>query len=413
MQKKAFPRLLAGLRRTQRSLARVGPVLWQTIQRFEGTERRRDAAALTYTTLFALVPVLTVIYATLSAIPALQSWGGDLSNNLLAYVMPEGSEQISAYLLAFSQQARSLTWIGVVFLFITALMLLRTIEMQFNRIWNVDKPRSGLQNFFRYWAVLSLGPLLIGGAIAASSLVASLPMVADLDKVPLPFRFLPWLFSAAALTALYMLVPNCRVPWRNALLAAMLIALLFEAGKFLFARIIGLFPSYQLIYGAFAAVPLFLLWIYLAWMLVLLGAELSYALSHYAPANRKLPPLWRRLRLVQTLVQLQQQGRLLSEAALARRLPDLTPVQVRVGLQQLQQMGLVTRSQEGQWVWLADPHSVTLGQLLQDLSLSDLQAGLPADMNVGPVERQRWQQWQQDWQQQNQSALDIPLHAFL
>ena len=115
--------------------------------------------------------------------------GGDLSNNLLAYVMPEGSEQISAYLLAFSQQARSLTWIGVVFLFITALMLLRTIEMQFNRIWNVDKPRSGLQNFFRYWAVLSLGPLLIGGAIAASSLVASLPMVADLDKVPLPFRF--------------------------------------------------------------------------------------------------------------------------------------------------------------------------------------------------------------------------------
>ena len=75
MQKKAFPRLLAGLRRTQRSLARVGPVLWQTIQRFEGTERRRDAAALTYTTLFALVPVLTVIYATLSAIPALQSWG--------------------------------------------------------------------------------------------------------------------------------------------------------------------------------------------------------------------------------------------------------------------------------------------------------------------------------------------------
>src|SRR5690606_41192277 len=82
------------------------------------------------------------------------------------------------------------------------------------------------------------------------------------SDLPLPFRFLPWLFSAAALTALYMLVPNCRVPWRNALLAGMLIALLFEAGKFLFSRIIGMFPSYQLIYGAFAAVPLFLLWIY-------------------------------------------------------------------------------------------------------------------------------------------------------
>ena len=359
------------------------------------------------------MPVITVIYGILSGIPALQSWAGDLSNNLLAYVMPEGSEQISDYLLAFSQQARSLTWVGVVFLFITALLLLRTIEMQFNRIWNVDKPRSGLQTFFRYWAVLSLGPVLIGAAIAASSLIASLPIVADLEKVPLPFRFLPWLFSAAALTALYMLVPNCRVPWRNALLAGMLIALLFELGKFLFGRIIGMFPSYQLIYGAFAAVPLFLLWVYLAWMLVLLGAELSYALSHYAPANRKLPVLWRRLRLVQTLLQLQQQGRLLSEAALARRLSDLTPVQVRVGLQQLQQMGLVTRSQEGQWIWLADHHQITLGQLLRDLSLADLQAEIPADLEANPAEREHWQQWQQQWLQHNHAALNATLDTFL
>lgn len=413
MLKKAFMRIPAGLRRTGRSLQRLGPVLWQTLQRFESTERRRDAAALTYTTLFALVPVLTVIYAILSAVPALQAWGGEMSSELLVYVMPEGSEQISEYLLAFSQQARSLTWIGVLFLFITALMLLRTIEMQFNRIWNVDKPRSGLQTFFRYWAVLSLGPLLIGAAIAVSSLLASLPVVADLDRIPLPFRILPWLLSAVALTALYMLVPNCRVPWRNAVLAGMLISLLFELGKFLFARIIGLFPSYQLIYGAFAAVPLFLLWVYMAWMLVLFGAELSYALSHYAPANRKLPPLWRRLRLVQTLLQLQQQGRILNEAQLARRLPDLTPVQVRIGLQQLQQQGLATRTQEGQWAWLADRQQVTLAQLLQDMSLTDLQAELPADIKVQADERQRWQQWQQQWQHHSQTALNTTLDAFL
>ena len=413
MLKNAFMKIVAGLRRTGRSLLRLGPVLWQTLKRFESTERRRDAAALTYTTLFALIPVLTVIYAILSAVPALQEWGGETSSELLAYVMPEGSGQISEYLLAFSQQARSLTWIGVLFLFVTALMLLRTIEMQFNRIWSVDKPRSGLQTFFRYWAVLSLGPLLIGAAIAISSLLASLPAVAGLDRIPLPFRILPWLLSAIALMALYMLVPNCRVPWRNALLAALLISLLFELGKLLFTLIIGLFPAYQLIYGAFAAVPLFLLWLHMAWMLVLLGAELSYALSHYAPANRQLPPLWRRLRLVQTLLQLQQQGRLLNEAQLTRQLSDLTPVQVRVGLQQLQQKGLVTRTQDDHWVWLADRQQVTLGHLLQDMSLQELQAELPADIKAQPEERQRWQAWQEQWQQHSQAALNRTLDSFL
>ena len=413
MLKNAFMKIVAGLRRTGRSLLRLGPVLWQTLKRFESTERRRDAAALTYTTLFALIPVLTVIYAILSAVPALQEWGGETSSELLAYVMPEGSGQISEYLLAFSQQARSLTWIGVLFLFVTALMLLRTIEMQFNRIWSVDKPRSGLQTFFRYWAVLSLGPLLIGAAIAISSLLASLPAVAGLDRIPLPFRILPWLLSAIALMALYMLVPNCRVPWRNALLAALLISLLFELGKLLFTLIIGLFPAYQLIYGAFAAVPLFLLWLHMAWMLVLLGAELSYALSHYAPANRQLPPLWRRLRLVQTLLQLQQQGRLLNEAQLTRQLSDLTPVQVRVGLQQLQQKGLVTRTQDDHWVWLVDRQQVTLGHLLQDMSLQELQAELPADIKVQPEERQRWLAWQEQWQQHSQAALNRTLDSFL
>lgn len=413
MLKKALTKLRASNRTSARLLMRLGPVLWSTGWRFITTERRRDAAALTYTTLFALVPVLTVMYAILSAIPALREWGVERNAEMLSYVMPEGSEQISSYLLSFSQQARSLTWIGVIFLLVTSLTLLRNIEMQFNRIWNVDKPRSGLQTFFRYWAVLTLGPLLIVGAITASSVLASLPLMSDLNSIPLPVRLLPWLFSAAALTAVYVLVPNCRVPWRNALAAGMLVALLLELGKLLFARIIGLFPSYQLIYGAFAVVPLFLLWVYLAWMLLLLGAELSYALSHYAPADRKLPLLWRRLRLIQMLLQRQQQNRLLSEAALSRRLPDLSPVQVRTGLQYLHERGYATLTQDNRWVWIADPHSLTLAELLQDLSLSDLNAPLPDSIGLEPAQRQRWQQWQQLWQQHSQTPLQQPLNSLM
>lgn len=401
------------LKRFWISLRRIGPVLWQTLSRFEGTERRRDAAALTYTTLFALVPVLTVIYAILSAIPALHEWGGEINAEMLSYVMPEGSEQISEYLIAFSQQARRLTWVGVVFLFITSLTLLRTIEIQFNKIWNVDKPRSGLQTFFRYWAVLTLGPVFIIGAFAASSLIVSLPLITNLESTPFIVRLIPWLFSSAALTAMYMLVPNCRVPWRNAVIAAVIVALFLEVGKFLFARIIGMFPSYKLIYGAFAAVPLFLLWTYMAWMLLLLGAELSYALSHYAPKSRKMPTLWRRILLVHTIVEQQEAGRLLSERELVKLVKELTPVQVRVGLQQLQQQDLVALTQEGQWVWLPNIQQFTIAELLQDMTISDLKAPLPEDIRIDEALRARWLAWQKDRHEHSQMVMGVPLHTLL
>lgn len=413
MLKKLFHSLRFSERRSLVALRRLGPVLWQTLRRFESTERRRDAAALTYTTLFALVPVLTVIYAILSAIPAVNMWGGELNTKMLAYVLPEGSEQVTEYLLGFSQQAKRLTWVGVVFLLVTALMLLRAVEIQFNRIWKVDKPRSGIQTFFRYWAVLSLGPVFIVGALAINSVIVSLPLVSGLEHVSILVRFLPWIFSAIALTALYMLVPNCRVPWRNALVAALLIAALLEAGKFLFARIVGLFPSYKLIYGAFAVVPLFLLWMYLAWMFLLFGAELSYALSHYTPADRKLPILWRRLLLIQLLVEKQAQGCLLTEASLVKRLRDLTPVQVRVELQRLQQQNFVALTQDGHWVWLPNEELLSLGELLKELSLEDLRAALPEDIGLSAKRRERWLSWQQGWLEHSQASLCQPVAGML
>jgi len=405
--------IITPVRRLWRRLRLTGRVLWQTLKRFEGEERRRDAAALTYTTLFALVPVITVTYAILSAIPELQSWGDQAHGELLAYVMPEGSETISAYLVQFSQQARKLTWVGVAFLFVTAFMLLRTIEMQFNRIWNVDKPRSGLQTFFRYWAVLSLGPLLFGAAFAASSLLAALPLWQDTvtDQIALPVRLLPWLLSSGAICALYMLVPNCRVPWRNALLAAVLVATVFEAGKFLFAKAVGLFPSYQLIYGAFAAVPLFLLWIYLAWMLLLLGAELSYSLSHVRSQKRRLPALWQRLLLLQTLWQEQQSGRLPDEARLCRQARDLPPADVGRLLQEFQQQGWATQTQDQHWVWVADLHSLKLEQFFQSLTLHELQQPLPD--NIAASAFTALQSWQQQWLAQRREALSMPLSELL
>ena len=360
-------------------------LFWLSLQRFEQQQRRRDAAALTYTTLFALVPVITVSYSILSAIPALQSWGEQANQQLLAYIMPQGSSLVSDYLTRFSQQARQLTWVGVVFLFITALLLLRTIEAQFNRIWNVEMPRSGVTVFLRYWAILSLGPLLFGAAFAVSSLIAAAPLWADTTRqIPGIAHVLPWMFSSGALMALYTLVPNCRVPWRHALFAALFVATVFELAKYLFARIIGLFPSYQLIYGAFAAVPLFLVWMYFAWNLLLYGAELSFNFAHLKQSDRPCHPLWLRLQIVSRLLHHQQQGAPLTQALLEQQLSAFDPDDIDAFIQRALQQGWLIRSEYDALCWLADPQQQSLQQLFGDLSLHQWLQPVDSEVSGGP-----------------------------
>lgn len=356
----------------------VGRVLWQTIKRFESMERRKEAAALTYTTLFALVPVITVSYAILSAIPALQSWGADANQQLLGYVLPQGSEVITEYLQKFSEQARQLTWIGIAALFVTCLLLLQTIEAQFNRIWNVESSRSKVQTFFRYWAVLSLGPLLFGAAVATSSVLASMSLWAD-SPANLPAEslqalagVLPWLLTTAAITVLYVLVPNCKVPVVHALIAAVLVAGAFEFGKFLFSGALGLFPSYQLIYGAFAAVPLFLLWVYVSWMLLLLGAELSYGLSHYRRPGGSRDPLGDRIRLAQLLIAGRKGAALLTEAEVRRRLRDVDAGRLTNLLYEFAHAGWVVATEDGRWAWVHDPASLSLNAFFAGQTFKEL-----------------------------------------
>ncbi|WP_221801284.1 YihY family inner membrane protein [Oceanobacter mangrovi] len=391
---------------------RVLRLIWQTLLRFESMERRRDAAALTYTTLFALVPVITVTYSILSAIPALQDWGKQANANLLSYVMPQGSETVSNYLVEFSQQARELTWVGVVFLFFTALMLLQTIEQQFNKIWQVEVSRSTLQRFFRYWAVLSLGPLLFGLAQAASSVFASLNLLHEhtswlTNSVPEIARLLPWSMTVAAITFVYMMVPNCKVPPRDAVIAAVVVATAFETGKFLFARLVGMFPSYQLIYGAFAAVPLFLMWIYISWMLLLFGAELSYALSH--PESRSSrDPLRQRLALAATLQQGQQQGAGLGNKDLQKALRSIPAQDLAALLKHFSQRGWVAQTQDDTWVWLPDLRCLTLGDFFADLTLEQLRT---AETSV--PEATALADWLTAWQQQVGSSLQTTVASVL
>lgn len=267
------------------------------IRRLRIDKASGHAAALTYTTLFAVVPMMTVTFAMLSAIPAFEGMGERIQLFIFRNFVPSTGEAVEAYLRNFTAQARHLTWLGVAFLAVTAFSMLVTIERVFNDIWRVRKPRRGVSRFLLYWAILSLGPLLLGTGFAVSTYITSLSLLSGPHPMPgagTILKFTPLLFSVAAFTLIYCAVPNARVPPRHALVGGAFAAILLETAKSLFGLYVGLFPGYKLIYGAFATVPLFLLWIYLSWLIVLFGAELVCYLS--------APRVWRRKALPRLLV---------------------------------------------------------------------------------------------------------------
>ncbi|MDH4585074.1 virulence factor BrkB family protein [Pseudomonas sp. BN415] len=267
------------------------------LQRFIADRGTNSAAALTYTSLFAVVPMMTVTFTMLSAIPAFQGTGEQIQSFIFRNFVPSTGETLQEYLRGFTVQARHLTWVGVGLLVVTAFMMLVTIEKAFNTIWRVRQPRRGVSSFLLYWAILSLGPLLLGAGFAVSTYITSLSLLSGPDALigaKTLLGFMPLLSSIAAFTLIYAAVPNARVPVRHALAGGVFTALLFEAAKALFGLYVSFFPGYQLIYGAFATVPLFLLWIYLSWVIVLFGAELV--------CNLSTPWHWRRRALPRLLV---------------------------------------------------------------------------------------------------------------
>lgn len=258
---------------------------------FTHDRSHQHAVVLTYTTLFAVVPMMTVTFAILAAVPAMQAVSDSLQQFVFRHFIPSSGQAVQQYLQDFSRQAGHLTVIGSLMLFVTAIMMLVTIEKAFNEIWRVREGRKGMVSFLRYWAVLSLGPLLLGAAFALSSYMMSLQLfssAASLVNSLVPgMRLITFVFTVMGFTLLYVAVPNCKVPLRAALLGGLLAAVLFEGAKYGFAIFISYFSSYTLVYGAFAVFPAFLLWIYLCWSIILLGVESSRALTLYRLKGRR------------------------------------------------------------------------------------------------------------------------------
>ncbi|WP_346836961.1 YihY family inner membrane protein [Microbulbifer sp. SAOS-129_SWC] len=332
---------------------------------------RQSAAALTYMTLFAIVPLMTVSYAMLSLFPDFAGLENKLEQQVFAHFVPESGREVQEYISNFSAQAQRLTGAGIGILLITAGLMLRNIEATFNAIWDIPRGRRGVSSFLLYWAILSLGPILLGAGLAASTYLFSqklfLPEGDTLGVVPMLLRLLPWLFSALAFTLLFTAVPNCRVPLRYGLAGGVITACAFEVAKILFGLMVAR-SSVKAVYGAFAFVPLFLMWIYLMWMIVLAGCVLVRILSvyHAATGGRKYSDVVATLVLLWAFYRNYQRGQPLREQDISRA--GIKPAQWRRIREVLQEHKVVTQTERNDYVLLRDLDSISLMELVQWLN---------------------------------------------
>ena len=256
---------------------------WFVIRRFSEERVPQAAASMTFTTLLALVPVLTVMVAVASIFPVFDRWSDSFVSFVNQTIVPQGADMVFDYIDAFRDQANRLTAIGSVMLVVTSLMLIRTIDNAFNRIWRVNTQRPWMMQFLVYWALLTFGPLSLGvgisfmvGSVQDSVLSSGAQQWADVLKTAARLAFMTVL-----LWGLYRFVPNRFVPARQAFVGALITAFCLETARFLFTWYMGNFDGYRSIYGAFAAVPFFLLWLNLLWTLLLGGAVLTSSLSYW------------------------------------------------------------------------------------------------------------------------------------
>ncbi len=348
------------------------------------------ASSLTFTTTLALVPLFTVLLAIFTVFPIFGTLQGALQRWLVQSLVPESiARQVLGYLTQFASQASRLGSVGLAVVLVTALALILTIDRTLNRIWRVRRPRPLGQRVLIYWALITLGPLALGASLALTSYAISSSR-GVVDSLPGGVRVLldglEFLLLTIGVASLYRHVPNTHVKWSHALAGGLFVALGIELAKRLLSLYLASVPTYSAVYGAFATLPILLVWIYLAWLIVLLGAVIAaYLPSLLAGVARSASAYgWHFQLAIEVLQHLHaarpgaQRG--LSVSALGRLLGtdtlQLTPVLgVLVGLDWIAKLDEVEHAVAGagedrgdaRYVLLADPDRTGLAPLLERL----------------------------------------------
>jgi len=271
--------------------ARFAAFVVRAASRMRHVGLSRTAASLAFTTLLGIVPLMTVAFASVTRFPVFQRWLDALEAFLLQHMLPgSASTVVNDYIRAFVEKAAGLTGVSIAFLFLTAVLMIATVEREINLIWGIRRARPLARRVVVYAFGATAGPALVGASLWATTWLltqslAAMPLSATLTDLVL--KPAPIVFSMLALALLYRTVPAMAVPWRHAFTGALAAALAFEAAKHGFAFYLTQVPTYRAIYGALAVLPLFLIWIYLCWLIVLAGAAITATLTLPASASAR------------------------------------------------------------------------------------------------------------------------------
>jgi membrane protein len=339
-------------------------------RRFDDDHCMQIASSLTFTTLLSLVPLATVALTLISAFPVFREMNEIFEQFVLDNLMPDSAEVIGNYTEQFRANAAKLTTAGIALLTATAVMLMVTIERAFNQIWRVRRTRPVLQRAIIYWTLLTVGPVLVGASISLTSWLVSvsLGLVSDIPGAGVVLlKTIPVVLTSLALALLYLTMPNRRIQLRDALIGGVLAGLVFEATKRGFGWYVSQFPSYKLVYGAFASVPVFLLWIYISWLIMVFGAVVVATLPEWrarsgwgtlAPGTDFVDAI----RILKVLWEAHRKGAVVRLATLHAG--------VAVGVERIEALlevmmaaAWVSRAAPDGWVLNRDPAAITLEQV--------------------------------------------------
>lgn len=248
------------------------------IKRFRSDRLPRHAAALAFSSLLALAPMMAIALSMLSLFSSFEGMSESVETFIYKFLVPTAGDDVRVYLDQFTRSVGKLTVVGLGAFLLTALLMLSNIESSFNDIWRVKKGRNFGQKLTVYWALVTLGPLLMGASLTMSTYLMSLSMFTGQVASAGAF-LLPICLEAMAFWLLYLVMPNVRVSLMHGLVGALVASFLFEMTKRAFGAYVSNFANYEVVYGALATLPIFLIWVYLSWVVALIGAEVVAVLQ--------------------------------------------------------------------------------------------------------------------------------------
>lgn len=320
------------------------------------------ASELTLNNMLALVPLMTVAVSLMAVFPAFENLNSQVQELIFKNFLPEKGLAVQNYLNEYVNKSKNLSAIGFIFLIITSLLLMRSVDRSINTIWETPSKRKGISKWLAYWAMLTMAPILIAASLVASSSFAALPVFKTIGST-LSIG-LPFMLTILAFTVLYVITPYSRIAFSKALIAAFITAIFFEIAKYAFAIFVTKFSTYEVIYGAITAIPLFFLWVYLSWMIVLLGVAICFGLHRFeSNVEKQQDPFVSSIYLARFFAQAQQAETSLDMEQLKNKFPQLHEQTIRNIVENLIELGFIAKTENEHYCLIVNGAELTIADI--------------------------------------------------